>query len=316
MDELWSDATGCAIIAALVDPLLFNRIETNIHGKHGTPYLLQAAAMTEVSSDRLIRAIVLAGDRGPNDPLVERFDAGGCKALLEVNGVAMLERVLDALQHARCIQGIAIVGPPQEQLARNSTVCTLVQEEVIDWHPPLATPSRSAFQVLETFAADQPALLTTADHPLLTATIIDNFCTASVVQGADVCVGLAPYELVQKVVPNMCKTVLRFKDGEYCGCNLFAFLTPKGRDAAQQWQQVEQQRKSPLRVARLLGWKAVCQYALGQLTLAGALAGLSKRLGLRVSAVLLEDAHAAIDVDSIDDYELVQQMFAAQSVAR
>lgn len=262
-----------------------------------------------------MRAIVLAGDRGPNDPLVQRFDAGGCKAMLKIGGVAMLERVLHALQLARSVQGIAIVGPPREQLASSASISALLQEAAIDWHPPLATPSRSAFQALQALPAEQPVLLTTADHPLLTAQIVDNFCSASLARSVDVCIGLAPYELVHKAIPTMHKTVLRFKDGEYCGCNLFAFLTPKGRTAAQQWQQVERQRKSPLRVLRLLGVKAVCQYALGQLTLAGALAGLSKRLGLRVGAVLLQDAHAAIDVDSIDDYELVQKQFAALGVA-
>lgn len=269
--------------------------------------------MTLPSVKTTVRAIVLAGDRGPDDPLVQRFDAGGCKALLEIGGVAMLERVLNALRQAHSVAGVAIAGPSQEQLASNANISALLQQGAIDWHPPLATPSRSAYQALEAVPAEQPVLLTTADHPLLTATIIDNFCVGSLSQHADVCIGLAPYELVHEAIPAMRKTVLRFKDGEYCGCNLFAFLTPKGRSAAQQWQQVEQQRKSPLRVVRLLGWKAVCQYALGRLTLAGALAGLSKRLGLRVSAVLLQDAHAAVDVDSIDDYELVQQQFAVQT---
>ncbi len=259
-----------------------------------------------------MHAIILAGDRGPDDPLVARFDAGGCKALLPIGGEAMLARVLTALQQARSIQNIAIAGPPQQQLAKNDKISALVKAKTIAWHAPQATPSSSAYAVLSTIVAEQPTLLTTADHPLLTAAMVDHFCAASLAQQADVCVGLAPYELVQAVVPHMRKTVLRFKDGEYCGCNLFAFMTPNGRRAAHQWQQVEQQRKSPLRVIRLLGWKAVCQYALGRLTLADALAGLSKRLGLRVSAVLMQDGHAAIDVDSIEDYEIVQQLIGAR----
>lgn len=262
-----------------------------------------------------VRAIVLAGDRGANDPLVQRFDAGGCKALLKIGGVAMLERVLQALRQAQSVQGVAIVGPPREQLANSAAISALLQEGAIEWYPPLVTPSSSAYQALQALPAEQPALLTTADHPLLTAQIIDHFCNASLANSADVCIGLAPYERVHQAVPAMRKTVLRFKDGEYCGCNLFAFLTAKGRSAARQWQQVEQQRKRPLHVMRLLGLKAVCQYALGQLTLAGALAALSKRLELRVSAVLLQDAHAALDVDSIDDYQLVQELVRQQVAA-
>ena len=49
----------------------------------------------------------------------------------------------------------------------------------------------------------------------------------------------------------------------------------------------------------------VLRYRLGMLSLEEALAKLSKRLGLRVRAVILPYANAAIDVDSIADLELV-----------
>lgn len=262
-----------------------------------------------------MHAIVLAGDRGPDDPLVARFDAGGCKAMLPVAGIAMLERVLTTLQRSKVIQRVAIAGPPQQQLASSVNISGLLRQGIIEWFPPQPTPSRSAYLAIEKLTTTSPVLVTTADHPLLTVEIVEEFCTASLARDADVCVGLAPYELVRNTVPDMHKTVLRFSDGEYCGCNLFAFMTPKSHGALQQWQQVEQQRKSPLRLVRLLGWRALAGYALGQLTLAGALAGLSKRLGMRVSAVLLQHAHAAIDVDSINDYEIVQRLLTGHTMA-
>ena len=56
----------------------------------------------------------------------------------------------------------------------------------------------------------------------------------------------------------------------------------------------------------LLGWWAVIRYRLGMLPLEEALAKLSKRLGLRMKAVILPYANAAIDVDSIADLVLVK----------
>ena len=56
----------------------------------------------------------------------------------------------------------------------------------------------------------------------------------------------------------------------------------------------------------LLGWSAVIRYRLGLLSLEEALAKLSKRLGLRIRAVILPYANAAIDVDSIADLMLVK----------
>ena len=64
--------------------------------------------------------------------------------------------------------------------------------------------------------------------------------------------------------------------------------------------------KKPLVVIGLLGWWAVIRYRLGLLSLEEALAKLSKRLGLRMRAVILPYANAAIDVDSIADLMLVR----------
>ena len=89
---------------------------------------------------------------------------------------------------------------------------------------------------MQNVPADTPVLVTTADHPLLTAEIVDRFCGQSLARGIDVTVGLAPYGLVKAAYPDMKKTVLRFRDGDYCGCNLFAFLTAEGRRMADDWR--------------------------------------------------------------------------------
>ena len=157
------------------------------------------------------------------------------------------------------------------------------------------------------FPGTQPVLITTADHPLLTAEVVDHFCRDSAATGCDVVVGLAPYDQVRAAYPELKKTVLRFRDGGYCGCNLFAFLTPDGRRVADFWRQVERERKKPLAVIRLLGLWALLRYRMGWLTLDAALAGLSRRVGLRIGVVILPYAHAAVDVDSLSDYVLVQR---------
>ena len=63
-------------------------------------------------------------------------------------------------------------------------------------------------------------------------------------------------------------------------------------------------------VIGLLGWWAVIRYRLGLLSLEEALAKLSKRLGLRMRAVILPYANAAIDVDSVADLVLVKGSLA------
>ncbi len=250
-------------------------------------------------------AIVLAGDRSKSDALAQRSSAG-CKALIEIGGEPMVYRVLRALRQSRIVDRMILAGPEQAALDSAPDLRTWINEGSLDWRPPGASPSSSAHDVMQDVDSDQPILLTTADHPLLTAEMVDAFGRQSLGDDVDVTVGLAPYALVQEAYPNMRKTVLRFSDGEFCGCNLFAFLTPEGRSVAGFWRRIEQERKKPLRVIGMLGWWAVIRYRLGLLPLDEALAKLGKRLGLRIRAVILPYANASIDVDSIADLDLVR----------
>jgi GTP:adenosylcobinamide-phosphate guanylyltransferase len=240
-------------------------------------------------------AIVLAGDRRRDDPLV-LAKSSRCKALVDVGGAPMLQRVLDALAASNCIQTLYLSGPSRETIDAHSVLRGLIDVRDVRWRPPGVSPSASAHALLGEIPPAQPVLLTTADLPLLQARFIEHFCAHALASGADVVVGLAPYGLVRESFPAMKKTVLRFSDGEYCGCNLFAFLSPAGRKMADRWREVENQRKSPLKVVRMLGWGAVLRYRLGWLSLDTAMA-----------AVRMPFADAAVDVDSLDDHRLVEQ---------
>jgi hypothetical protein len=151
-------------------------------------------------------------------------------------------------------------------------------------------------------------LLTTADHALLSSCVVNYFCAQASHSGCDAVVGLALHEQVAAAYPGIKRTVLKFQDNSYCSCNLFAFLTPQGRAVADFWRQVEQQRKRPVQMLRILGWTTVLRYLLGRLSLSEALARLSRRLGLRLGYVLLPFPEAAVDVDSIDDWMFANRL--------
>ena len=267
--------------------------------------------MDDTGQQPRFQALVLAGDRGATDPLLAQSEAC-CKAMIEIDGTPMVLRVLAALDAAESIDGRMLSGPKPEQLAIEPGVGRLVESGEIDWCEPRTTPSTSASHAMEQLDRDTPILITTADHPLLSAQIIDHFCRESGASDADLTVGLAPHSQVQQAFPEMKKTVLRFRDGHYCGCNLFAFLTPGARGFASHWRQVESDRKNPLKMIRLLGWGAVIRYLLGYLTLEEALERLSRKFRLRIRAVILPYAEAAVDVDSVRDHYIVQEKLTSR----
>ena len=99
--------------------------------------------------------------------------------------------------------------------------------------------------------------------------------------------GVTTINAIHGKFPGARKTVMRFSDDGYCGCNLFAFLTPRSHRVANAWRSVEKQRKNPLYIIRQLGFGSVLRYSLGILRMESAAQRLSKKLGVDIKPVLL-----------------------------
>ena len=251
-------------------------------------------------------AVVLAGSRSSHDPVAEAAGVR-CKALTPIGDKPMVTRVLNILQEAKSISSRVLCGPSWSIIEQEPELHSLIESQPIEWVAPQATPSTSTAFAVQSIPTEQPILITTADHALLTSEMVDFFCTNAQATDSDVIVGLVPYDLVKTAFPHSKRTVMKFKNQGYCGCNLFAFLTQKGRTIAEFWRQVEEQRKNPLHLIRTLGWMAVLRYLTGNLSLDQALEGISGKLGLKIKAVSLPYPHAAVDVDTVADLELVRQ---------
>jgi hypothetical protein len=166
-------------------------------------------------------------------------------------------------------------------------------------------PSASAAAALAHLGA--PALLTTADHPLLCPDWIAAF-RAAVPADADVAALLARRDVVEAAVPETCRTWLRFADGDWSGCNLFQLATPGAAAALALWQEVERDRKRPWRIVRRLGPGLLVRYLLGRLTLAEAITRIGRLAGVRAAMVPSPCGLAAVDVDKPADLDLVRRL--------
>ena len=76
------------------------------------------------------------------------------------------------------------------------------------------------------------------------------------------------------------------------------------------WRRVEQDRKKPWRMIRLLGPGTLLSFALGRLTLDAALAAFGRRTGTALAAVEMPFADAAVDVDRPGDLTLAESILA------
>lgn len=260
-------------------------------------------------SEPRFTGLVLAGDRGPDDPVAKATGAP-CKTLSLVGGRPMLLRVLDTLEASPSVGELVLSGPSAAAVPASPDLQAGIASARWRWREPRASPSESARDALGSIAATSSVLLTTGDHALLSPEIVEDFCAGARDAASDLVVGMVHYDRVMAAFPGMRRTGLRFRDATYCGCNLFAFQSADARRAADFWRRVERDRKKPWRMIGTLGWLPLLRHLAGRLTLDDALALLSRRIGVTIGTVMLDHPQAAVDVDKPSDWEFVERVVA------
>lgn len=245
-------------------------------------------------------ALVLAGSRAGADP-VAAYAGVPHKGLIRLGGQTLLERVLRALEGAGA--GRILVSSDSEAIA--AELAALRLSVPVERVAAAASPSRSVGEAAE--AAGTPLLVTTVDHALLQADWVRQFLADAPAE-ADICVLVGPQAAVEAAAPGVRRTWLRFHDGRYSGCNLFLLQTPQALSAVRLWRRVEAHRKQPWKVAGILGPGMLLGYALGRLTLDGAVRRLGRKAGVTAAAVRTPFGLAAVDVDKPSDLDLVRRL--------
>jgi len=261
----------------------------------------------------LLHALVLAGSRGGETDAVARQAGVACKAFAPVAGRPMMERVLQVLLLDGRVDSIELALPDRELCAGQAPgLEQWMANGRVQRVEPLASPAATVADALSRTPAQQRLLVTTADHVLLSAEILNQFldrCASS--PDVEVLAGLLPLEVLEAKYPAMKRTGLRMRDGRYSGCNLFLIRAGDGaRNLVSFWQELEALRKSPWRMALTIGPGTLIRYALRTMTLAQTFRRIGERTGTSVAPVLLDIPEAAIDVDTPGDLTFVETLLA------
>lgn len=252
-----------------------------------------------------LTALVLAGSRGPHEPLAV-YAGVSHKALIEVDGQTMVERVVNAL--AKLPQVTRIVVMIETPALLDSLPALRALGERVLSAPAAGSPSLSVAAALEQFGT--PLLVTTADHALLQPEWLQYFLDHCP-DHRDVCVALARREQVLAAVPDTQRTWLRFADGHFSGCNMFYLATPRAAGVVQFWRGLESDRKHPWRMLRRVGLGSALRYLFGKLSLREAVQRIGARSGAMAAIVELPFGRAAVDVDKPSDLDLVRRLIDA-----
>ena len=242
-------------------------------------------------------AIVLAGSRPGTDAFAASHGTD-LKALIPVGGIPMVARPVNALLVSPHITAVRVLAQQRDRIAK-----VLPSNSRLTVAASGSTIASTLDAVLADPATKFPLLVTTADHALLSPSMIADFCRQA--EGADLAIGLAEKSALMARLPGTKRTWLSFRGGSYSGANLYAFGSPAAAKAVALWRSVEQDRKKGWRMIASLGPALLVGAIFKLRTLDQTLASVGKRLSLDIRKVELSDPLAAVDVDKPADHELV-----------
>ena len=242
-------------------------------------------------------ALVLAGSRPGRDAFAESHGTD-LKALIPVGGVAMVVRPVRALLAALEISAVRVLAQQPERIA-----AVLPKDKRLRVERSGETIASTLEAILADPATTFPLLVTTADHALLDAAMIADFCASAA--GADLAIGLVEKKALDARLPQTKRTWIKFRGGAYSGANLFGFGSRDAATAIGLWRSVEQDRKKGKRMIAALGPAVLLGAVFRVRTLDQTLASIGRRLGLSIRQVELSNPLAAVDVDKPADHVLV-----------
>lgn len=249
-------------------------------------------------------AIVLAGER-PGETGFAATQGVPAKALIRIAGESMLGRVVETLLAAPSVARVVVLAQDPEALLAGEL-------NMLAADPRVATAragegiSASVAAIAGGEIAPWPVLLATADSPLLSVAMVEAFIADAA--GVDAAFAVVERRVVEAAYPQARRTWIKFSDGQFTGANLFALATPDSARSLEFWARAERDRKKGLKLLTFFGPAILLRALTRTISLDGAVAKAGRSFGVRLKAVRLPFAEAAIDVDKPADLELARRI--------
>lgn len=220
------------------------------------------------------------------------------RALIEIEGQTMLDRVLDSLRAVPPITRIICVATPDALASLGSDITGIPAGDKMTLN--LMAGAREA--------KSDRILIVTGDVPLVTGRTWMQFLDGAAVNLLDAAYPIVRKEDVEAQFPGGTRTYGQLKDGTFTGGN--AFLLPRDRLEALEdlIDKAFSARKNPFALARMLGGRFIFRALTKKLTIGEVEEKISRLLGCHGGAVIVPDASIAFDVDKPTDLEKAREI--------
>lgn len=234
-------------------------------------------------------AVILAGGSS-QDPLLQKANVSS-KALLNFQGKALGSYVLEAIHNSKSIEHCIYMGETNTELDK------LITDQLLPEKDYASNVLKGIRYAIDTYNA-QDIMIVSSDLPWLLAEEIDSFIELAPI--GDLIYPVINKEDSEKAFPQLKRTYAKLKEGRFTGGNLVLVKAEVIEQLEPFIRRMYNARKSPLKLASILGIPFTLKFLLGQLALGDVEKHISKLLRLDVKAVPTEFASIAADIDKLE----------------
>ncbi len=251
--------------------------------------------------------IIAGGTVGPDDPLYP-YTQGKPKALIDMGGRSMLERVVDALQNSSYVEDILVVGiDPQIGAGLSFT-------RPVEFLPDQGGMVSNMLGGVSWFIKNRPGaevvLGCSADIPTITGQVVDEFIETCRPWDKGVYYNFVTRTRLEGRFPNSRRTYSRYGDIEAAGGDMVIARPDVAERNRPLLESVTAARKKPWRVAGVVGLRMLIKFLLHRLTIADVETTASRILGAPVKIILDGPPELAMDADKPFQVDMLRAEFA------
>lgn len=252
----------------------------------------------------MLSAIILAGSN--NDGSLRECSDASNEALIKIGNKAMVEYVIKALEDAKEIQKIVVVGPKEdlEKIYHDRPHIFIVESG-----DSIINSLLKGINVLEK-GTTRKVLAVTADIPLITGQIIDDFIGQCRNKDLDVIYPIVSKELNEKKFPGVKRTYAKLKEGVFTGGNIVLIKPGIVARCATLAEKIISLRKSPIKLVEFIGLSYIIKYSLGILSINDVEKRVSQLLNIKAQAIIVAHPEIGVDVDKPSDLELANKVLS------
>lgn len=240
--------------------------------------------------------IVLAGEKKGVSGSEEKIN----KAFYKIKDKHMIEYVVETLRKSSVIGRIAVVGPKDKL----QPVIGDVVDYIIEGTDSIVS---NVLLALEHFPEEKEILIVTSDIPMITREAIEDFIERCRQKNVDLCYSIVDKKVNDKKYPGVRRTYARLWEGKFTGGNVF-YVRPEVKDKCKDFvEKMLEYRKSPTKMAGVLGFGFLLRLALGILTINAIQRKCETLLGIRGAAIISPYPEIGNDVDRLSDLEFIEK---------